>query len=46
LTLGSGQNSFDEIKEIVEAFLSTDISEERHNKRVAKIDTIERQYKR
>lgn len=46
LTLGSGQNSFDEIKEIVEAFLSTDISEERHKKRVAKIDTIERQYKR
>jgi ribose 5-phosphate isomerase B len=46
LTIGSGQNSLDEIKEIVEAFLSTDISEERHKKRVAKIDTIERQYKR
>jgi ribose 5-phosphate isomerase B len=46
LTLGSGQNTFAEIKEIVEAWLSADISEERHKKRVAKIDTIERQYKR
>lgn len=46
LTLGSGQNTFAEIKEIVETWLSTDISEERHKKRVAKIDTIERQYKR
>ena len=46
LTLGSGQNSFDEIKQIVEAFLSTEISEERHQKRVGKIDAIERQYKK
>jgi ribose 5-phosphate isomerase B len=46
LTLGSGQNTFAEIKEIVEAFLSTDISEERHKKRVGKIDTIEREYRR
>ncbi len=46
LTLGSGQNTFAEIKEIVETWLSTDITEERHKKRVAKIDTIERQYKR
>ena len=38
LTLGSGQNSFDEIKEIVEAFLSTDLTEDRHKKRVGKID--------
>ena len=45
LTLGSGQNNFGEIKEIVEAFLSSDLSEERHRKRVAKIDAIERQYK-
>jgi ribose 5-phosphate isomerase B len=45
LTLGSGQNTFNEIKEIVEAFLSTDLTEERHKKRVAKIDAIERQYK-
>jgi ribose 5-phosphate isomerase B len=46
LTLGSGQNSFDEIKQIVEAFLSTDLTEERHQKRVAKIDNIEMQYKK
>ena len=45
LTLGSGQNSFAEIKEIVEAWLSTDLTEDRHKKRVAKIDVIERQYK-
>lgn len=44
LTLGSGQNSFEEVKQIVEAFISTDISEERHKKRVGKIETIERQY--
>ena len=46
LTLGSGQNSIDEIKEIVKAFLTTEISEDRHKKRVGKIDNIERQYKR
>lgn len=45
LTLGSGQNSFNEIKEIVEAFLTNEITEERHKKRVGKIDAIERQYK-
>ncbi len=46
LTLGSGQNCFNEIKEIVQAFLSTDLTEDRHKKRVGKIDAIERQYKR
>ncbi|MBA3784597.1 MAG: RpiB/LacA/LacB family sugar-phosphate isomerase [Acidobacteria bacterium] len=46
LTLGSGQNTFNEIKEIVEAWLSTDLTEDRHKKRVGKIDAIERQYKR
>lgn len=46
LTLGAGQNTFDEIKHIVEAFISTDISEERHRKRVGKIAAIEREYKR
>ena len=45
LTLGSGQNSFSEIKEIVEAWLTTDLTEDRHKKRVAKIEAIERQYK-
>ena len=46
LTLGSGQNSFDEIKEIVQAFLTSEITEERHKKRVGKIDAIQRQYSR
>lgn len=46
LTLGAGQNSFDEVKQIVEAFISTDISEERHKKRVGKIDNIDRQYRK
>ena len=45
LTLGSGQNNFNEIKEIVEAWLTTDLTEDRHKKRVGKIDAIERQYK-
>ena len=42
LTLGSGQNSFNEIKEIVEAFLTSEITEERHKKRVGKIESIEK----
>jgi RpiB/LacA/LacB family sugar-phosphate isomerase len=46
LTLGSGQNSFAEIKEIVEAFLSNDLTEDRHKKRVGKIDAIQNQYSR
>jgi ribose 5-phosphate isomerase B len=46
LTLGSGQNNFNEIKEIVEAWITTDLTEERHKKRVGKIDAIEREYKR
>ena len=46
LTLGAAQNSLEEIKAIVEAFISTDISEERHKKRVGKIDNIEKQYRR
>lgn len=45
LTLGSGQNSFAEVKDIVTAFLSNEITEPRHKKRVGKIDAIERQYK-
>ncbi len=44
LTLGSGQNSFEEIREIVDAFLTHEISEPRHIKRVGKIRTIESQY--
>ena len=46
LTLGSGQNKLDEIKEIVTAWLGTDLTEERHKKRVGKIDNIEKQYKK
>ena len=45
LTLGSGQNSFDEIKEIVTAFLTSDLTEERHKRRVGKIDSVEKQYR-
>ena len=33
------------MREIVDAWLVTDISEDRHRKRVAKIDAIERQYR-
>jgi ribose 5-phosphate isomerase B len=44
LTLGAGQNSLDEIKEIIMAFVTSGISEERHKRRVAKIDSIEREY--
>jgi ribose 5-phosphate isomerase B len=44
LTLGSGQTSFSDAKEIVRAFLTTEISEERHKKRVAKIDAIANQF--
>jgi ribose 5-phosphate isomerase B len=46
LTLGSGQNSFAEICEIVTAFLASELTEERHRKRVGKIEAIERQYQR
>ena len=46
LTLGAGQSSFEQAKEIVEAFISTELSEERHMKRVGKIDNIEKQYRR
>jgi len=46
LTLGAAQNNIAEVKEIVEAFISTEISEERHKKRVAKIDNIDGQYRK
>ncbi|MGD9563378.1 MAG: RpiB/LacA/LacB family sugar-phosphate isomerase [Pyrinomonadaceae bacterium] len=44
LTLGAGQNSRTEVEEIVKAFLTAEISEERHKKRVGKINEIERKY--
>jgi ribose 5-phosphate isomerase B len=46
LTLGSKTISSDQMREIVRAWLSTDLTEERHQKRVRKIEAIERQYKR
>ena len=46
LTLGSGQNNFNEIKEIVKAWISTDLTEERHKKRVGKIEAIDKEYRR
>jgi ribose 5-phosphate isomerase B len=46
LTLGSKTITGAEMREIVTAWLSTEISEDRHRKRVAKIDAIQRQYQR
>jgi ribose 5-phosphate isomerase B len=46
LTLGSGTITNGEMREIVRAWLTTDISEDRHRKRVEKIKAIERQYSR
>ena len=46
LTLGSKTISSAEMREIVTAWLATDLTEERHRKRVAKIDAIQRQYQR
>jgi ribose 5-phosphate isomerase B len=44
LTLGSKTITSAEMREIVSAWLGTEISEERHRKRVAKIVAVERQY--
>lgn len=44
LTLGSQTINSALMREIVQAWLSTEISEDRHRKRVAKIEAIERQY--
>ena len=46
LTLGSKTISNAEMREIVSAWLNTEITEDRHKKRVAKIDAIQRQYQR
>jgi len=45
LTLGSGTITPGEMRDIVRAWLSTEISEDRHKRRVAKIDAVERQYR-
>ena len=46
LTLGSKTITSDQMREIVRAWLATDLTEERHRKRVGKIEAIERQYQR
>jgi ribose 5-phosphate isomerase B len=46
LTLGSKTITTAEMKDIVAAWLKTEITEDRHKKRVAKIDAIQRQYQR
>ena len=45
LTLGSGTVTPDEMRDIVRAWLSADLTEDRHKRRVAKIDAVERQYR-
>lgn len=45
LTLGSQTITNDEMRDIVRVWLTSEISEERHKKRVGKIETIERQYR-
>ena len=46
LTLGSKTVNSAQMREIVGAWLATEISEDRHRKRVSKIEAIERQYLR
>lgn len=46
LTLGSKTVTSAEMREIVRAWLETELSEDRHRKRVNKIEAIERQYLR
>jgi len=45
LTLGSKTISSAEMRDIVHTWLGTEMTEDRHRKRVAKISAIERQYK-
>ena len=44
LSLGSKTISSAEMREIVQAWLGTEMTEDRHRKRVAKIQAVERQY--
>ncbi len=44
LSLGSNTISSAEMREIVQVWLATELTEERHRKRVAKIQAVERQY--
>lgn len=45
LTLGSGVINAQEMRAIVTAWLSTELTEDRHKRRVAKIEAVERQYR-
>ena len=46
LTLGSKTINSKQMRDIVMTWLSTELTEDRHRKRVAKIDAIQRQYQR
>jgi ribose 5-phosphate isomerase B len=46
LTLGSKTITSAEMREIVRAWLGTELTEDRHRKRVSKIEAVERQYQR
>jgi ribose 5-phosphate isomerase B len=46
LTLGSKTINSKQMRDIVTTWLSTEITEDRHRKRVAKIDAVQRQYQR
>jgi len=46
LSLGSKTINSKEMREIVAAWLTTELTEERHKKRVAKIDAVQKQYQR
>jgi len=46
LTLGSKTISSEQMREIVRAWLATDLTEDRHRKRVGKIEAVERQYRK
>ena len=45
LTLGSGTIDSKQMRDIVSAWLSTEITEDRHKRRVANIEAVERQYR-
>ena len=46
LTLGGKAISNEKMRDIVRAWLGTELTEDRHRKRVNKIDAVERQYSR
>lgn len=46
LSLGSKTINSKEMREIVTAWLATELTEDRHRKRVAKIDAVQKQYQR